>query len=452
MYNIDYDVEKNFFFGMDMSMKFMQARGGKAGPKNDQPMEFYFTGDDDVWVYVDGALFLDLSGIHRHVGGKIDFVNGKVFYYALDTTTGDVSATPYATYTFETLLQAAGKSTDVLNAKGTFKDYTFHDFKFFYMERGSGSSVCRIEFNFPVKGSHTVQVGKAITGDTDIVGTDTIDYKFQVLKVDDNGNKTQVPFVTTGTQYAIYQGTNKVGTGTVGANGIFTLKAGQVAEFQNIQEDAGRYYVRELFDPSDFAQYDDVKVVISNQATTTNKNGTVTIGDVQYNKAESVVQDIYNGSTLFEFTNDVDVTKYASLKVKKLFDGTLVDPNETFKFTVTIGSQTFEKSIKANEEWLVSERILAGATYTVTEESSAGYTTTYQVGSDPPGTGSPPQGSGSSFTGTLHADTLVTATFTNTPTGYQLPETGGSGITVYLLIGFALITLPLAVAAKRRKA
>ena len=129
-----------------------------------------------------------------------------------------------------------------------------------------------------------------------------------------------------------------------------------------------------------------------------------------------------------------------------------MDPNETFKFTVTIGSQTFEESIKANEEWLVSKKILSGATYTVTEESSAGYTTTYQVVSAPPGTGSPPQGSGSSFTGTLHADTLVTATFTNAPTGYQLPETGGSGITVYLLIGFALITLPLAVAAKRRKA
>ena len=63
-------------------------------------MVFYFTGDDDVWVYIDGKLFLDLSGIHRHVGGEIDFVNGVVKYYSLDTKTGDVSSTPYETVTF----------------------------------------------------------------------------------------------------------------------------------------------------------------------------------------------------------------------------------------------------------------------------------------------------------------------------------------------------------------
>ena len=79
-------------------MNFMQPKGGMTGNdtnqdgESDYPMVFYFTGDDDVWVYIDDVLFLDLSGIHRHVGGEIDFVNGEVHYYYLDTAnTGDVS-------------------------------------------------------------------------------------------------------------------------------------------------------------------------------------------------------------------------------------------------------------------------------------------------------------------------------------------------------------------------
>ena len=154
MYNIDWDVETNFFFGMDMSMNFLMPQNGLTGMNNDTPMRFSFTGDDDVWVYVDGVLFLDLSGIHRHVGGTIDFAQGRVYYYGLDEKSGDVNMdgadAAYASYSFEELLLAAGKDSSVLNSKGTFKDDSSHEFKFYYMERGSGSSVCSIAFNFPL--------------------------------------------------------------------------------------------------------------------------------------------------------------------------------------------------------------------------------------------------------------------------------------------------------------
>ena len=137
LYSLDYDVESDFYFGMEMKMNFLQPKGGLTGKDGKQPMVFYFTGDDDVWVYIDGKLFLDLSGIHRHVGGEIDFVNGVVKYYSLDTKTGDVSSTPYKTVTFSEILG----SNAGLNANGTFNDYTTHSFSFYYMERGSGSSV-----------------------------------------------------------------------------------------------------------------------------------------------------------------------------------------------------------------------------------------------------------------------------------------------------------------------
>ncbi len=152
LYNIDWDEDTNFFFGMDMSMNFMMPKNGYTGKNGDTPMVFSFSGDDDVWVYVDGALFLDLSGIHRHVGGKIDFVNGTVSYYGLDEKTGDVNmdAEPYASFSFTELFKAAGMEDTTLNSKGTFPDHSNHELKFYYMERGSGSSVCSINFNFPL--------------------------------------------------------------------------------------------------------------------------------------------------------------------------------------------------------------------------------------------------------------------------------------------------------------
>lgn len=73
LYNIDYDVPKNFHFGMDMSFSFMQSVN--------EPLEFAFTGDDDVFVYIDGIRFLDLGGVHNAVSGEIDFEHGLVRYY-----------------------------------------------------------------------------------------------------------------------------------------------------------------------------------------------------------------------------------------------------------------------------------------------------------------------------------------------------------------------------------
>lgn len=245
IYSIDYDEPTNFYFGMEMKMNFMQPKGGLTGIDGKQPMVFYFTGDDDVWVYVDDVLFLDLSGIHRHVGGEIDFVNGVVKYYSLDVSTGDVSDTPYDTVPFSDLVSTG------LNEKGTFADYSKHSFNFYYMERGSGSGVCRMNFNFPLLRKNTISVTKELSVDQQdklpLLGNP--DFRFQVLKAD--GSE---PFIVEGTAYDILDTAgNKIGTGTVGAEGVFTLKANQTAVFSGIVENAGSYFVRELLRPEDFA-------------------------------------------------------------------------------------------------------------------------------------------------------------------------------------------------------
>ena len=156
IYSINYDEATNFFFGLDMKMNFIQPKGGLTGNDGKQPMVFEFSGDDDVLVYIDNVLFLDLSGIHRHVGGTIDFVQGKVYYYNLDPNTGDTT-TLAKTLSFEQILG----SKNNLNSKGTFYDYSTHSFKFYYMERGAGSGVMKMNFNFPLIEKNSITVTKA---------------------------------------------------------------------------------------------------------------------------------------------------------------------------------------------------------------------------------------------------------------------------------------------------
>ncbi len=437
MYNIDWDVQTNFFFGMDMTMTFMQPKGGMTGNDTNQdgasdyPMVFYFTGDDDVWIYIDNVLFLDLSGIHRHVGGEIDFVKGEVHYYHLDPTNkGDVSDTPYKTYTFAELLAAAGMDTAGLNAQGTFKDYTFHELKFYYMERGSGSSVCRLNFNFPLLKRNSISVSKELTVDEqdkmDILGDP--DFQFQILKADSNGNRTEELFVGAGVTYTLYakDGT-RIGDRTTEAGGVFTLKAGQRAEFSGIEENAGKYYVRELLDPAAFDQYG--HITVDGSSTTVNNN--VTVGEDTFTGVNSPVKDASDGTTVFHFNNEITFSKLGSLEIGKVLEtysrtGTV--PEFAFYVTLdgrplpvgtiyTVGSEN--KLVEAEGIVLIPagsvakiNKIIAGTRFTVqeTEVSAKGYTVTYSGG---PGVTTDGRGA----FGKILVDSSVQVTITNSENG-----------------------------------
>lgn len=389
MYSLDYDVESDFYFGMEMKMNFMQPKGGLTGKDGQQPMVFYFTGDDDVWVYIDGVLFLDLSGIHRHVGGEIDFVNGEVKYYSLDTKTGDVSTTPYKTVKFSELVNAS-----LLNEKGAFKDYSTHSFNFYYMERGSGSSVCRMNFNFPLLRKNTISVTKELSVDEqdkqNLLGNP--DFRFQVLK--ENGTDL---FIGGSVSYDIQDTAgNKIGTGATDANGVFTLKANQTAVFSNISENAGKYFVRELLDPDAFGQYGTISV----DGSTQTKYYNVTFGADTFKGINSPVKDVSDGSTAFHFNNQVTFNKLGSLSITKtLTEYTPARSASQFTFEVTldgsplpvgttyiVGQETRTVGTAgiislAPGETAVISHILAGTGFAVKETaaSAEGYAVTYTV-------------------------------------------------------------------------
>lgn len=169
--------------GMTLSSRFMQPAEGKvqSGSGKGQDMTFDFSGDDDVWIFIDGVLVGDLGGIHDENRISINFATGAVTTYKkLDSDTGWNGDVDHST-TIKAMFDKANKA-DVTNWDGdTFTDNTYHTLKFFYLERGNYDSNMHLQFNLvPIPESSIVkidQAGNVVPGAKfDLYATDS-DYK-----------------------------------------------------------------------------------------------------------------------------------------------------------------------------------------------------------------------------------------------------------------------------------
>ena len=155
-------VTSNYHFGMKTNIHFYLPNdaGQKADDYgnygnldiNGNPMIFSFSGDDDVWVYIDDQLVLDIGGIHGIKSGEINFSTGKVYYEM--NSSGQYE-----------------KWHDLVLSEGG------HDLTIYYLERGSSLSNCAIYFNLaPRYGLELKKVdhltGEAVNGVTFSVYTD----------------------------------------------------------------------------------------------------------------------------------------------------------------------------------------------------------------------------------------------------------------------------------------
>lgn len=162
---IDGSTNLNHHFGMSMTTEFVQPANGKTNKNED--MIFEFSGDDDVWVYIDGVLVGDLGGIHEKATLDINFATGEVKVGHIDGANGterEIEKT-----TIKAKFDAAG--ADTTNFSGdTFNSSTKHKLSFFYLERGAGASNMKLKFNLTTLPSSEVakvdQNGEAVNGAT----------------------------------------------------------------------------------------------------------------------------------------------------------------------------------------------------------------------------------------------------------------------------------------------
>ncbi len=157
------DSTKNankYGFGTEFDIDFYMSETGKltAADGTQKDITFNFSGDDDVWVYVDGVLVLDLGGAHKVSSGSINFSDMQVIYKAAvdssdninnrtaDPKTDDKYATDEKYVTTVDLAKIFKANGAEFNNKNSSKKHTL---QMFYMERGSFDSNCSISFNLP---------------------------------------------------------------------------------------------------------------------------------------------------------------------------------------------------------------------------------------------------------------------------------------------------------------
>lgn len=192
------DGSINHYFGLHMSTRFIQQNGGYTDTNKMTPVTYEFSGDDDIWIFIDGQLVADLGGIHDAASVKIDFSTGEI------TINGVVQS--------QKLGSLLGYDSD------TLPDNTYHTLDFFYLERGGTDSNMNLKYNLvTIPESDLIkidQLGDPVPGATFAlyaagdrntpIATGTTDGSGEFVFLDDKG----MPI----TLQALYEAYDSVGT------------------------------------------------------------------------------------------------------------------------------------------------------------------------------------------------------------------------------------------------
>ncbi len=197
--------DHNSYFGMSFSVKFNLSED-YVGPLN-----YYFFGDDDMWVFLDGKLICDIGGVH----------------------------------------QAAGEYVDLWDwvEKGE-KGKGEHELKFFYTERGASGSTCWMQFTLPSISAvpitypngqcqNTLKIGKTVNGTT----TDEA-FEFEIEFLDKDGKVELINYYAYEIQEGEGENTNIVESNNIKTGDTFKLKANQTIVIRNLP-DGTKYTIKE---------------------------------------------------------------------------------------------------------------------------------------------------------------------------------------------------------------
>ena len=413
----------NYGFGTQFTIPFTVTETGKNVDGSE--MEFNFTGDDDVWVYIDGALVLDMGGAHNKAEGKINFAkqeatirtgtsNAKLGNSL--TVGGRTPAEPNGNTTvkFENIMVKKSGSEPVTLDKYMKKSGTVHELKMYYMERGMWNSNMSISYSFvPLPSgltlSKTLDTTDVNAGLKNAVqGLDNFDFKIQKknLKTDE-ANYSDVENLG----YTLYDYDDRTFPGQEAKDSTATFSSSYFAsDFINTKDknNSSAFYagtgfqITESIPQGTKLQYDTSKtrwgVYDSITSRAAIEGGKGAVATFNMGDDTSSEMDVVN-----RYVNFVNTPKVGSLSVAKKYEG-YAPENETFGFTVLvdltghdyydsykleyIGTQNGTTDENGHFTLKVGDTVTfagipAGATYKVVEDSpQAGDTWVQETTSD----------------------------------------------------------------------
>lgn len=345
----------NYGFGTQFTIPFTVTETGKNVDGSE--MEFNFTGDDDVWVYIDGALVLDMGGAHNKAEGKINFAkqeatirtgtsNAKLGNSL--TVGGRTPAEPNGNTTvkFENIMVKKSGSEPVTLDKYMKKSGTVHELKMYYMERGMWNSNMSISYSFvPLPSgltlSKTLDTTDVNAGLKNAVqGLDNFDFKIQKknLKTDE-ANYSDVENLG----YTLYDYDDRTFPGQEAKDSTATFSSSYFAsDFINTKDknNSSAFYagtgfqITESIPQGTKLQYDTSKtrwgVYDSITSRATIEEGKGAVATFNMGDDTSSEMDVVN-----RYVNFVNTPKVGSLSVAKKYEG-YAPENETFGFTVLV--------------------------------------------------------------------------------------------------------------------
>lgn len=400
----------NYGFGTQFTIPFTVTETGKNVDGSD--MEFNFTGDDDVWVYIDGALVLDMGGAHNKAEGKINFATQEA-----TITTGTSNAklgnsltvggrTPAepngnTTVKFENIMVKKSGSEPVTLDKYMKESGKVHELKMYYMERGMWNSNMSISYSFvPLPSgltlSKTLDTTDVNAGLKNAVqGLDNFDFKIQTKNLR-KGEANYSDVENLG--YTLYDYDDRTFPGQEAKDSTATFSSSYFAsDFINTKNknNSSAFYagtgfqITESIPQGTKLQYDTSKTrwgvydSVTSRAAIKTEPGTVATFDM--GDAFSSDMDVVN-----RYVNFVNTPKVGSLSVEKIYEGT-APTDKTFGFTVMVdltgheyydpykleytnGSQTGTTDAKGHFTLKAGEKVTfagipAGATYKVVEDA-----------------------------------------------------------------------------------
>lgn len=452
----------NYGFGTQFTIPFTVTETGKNVDGSE--MEFNFTGDDDVWVYIDGALVLDMGGAHNKAEGKINFAKQEA---TIRTGTSNAKLgnsltvggrTPAehngnTTVKFENIMVKKSGSEPVTLDKYMKKSGTVHELKMYYMERGMWNSNMSISYSFvPLPSgltlSKTLDTADVNAGLKNAVqGLDNFDFNIQTrnLKARE-ANYSDVDNLG----YTLYDYNDNTYPGQVAKNSTATFSSSYYAsEFIDTtdKDNSSAFYagtgfqITESIPKDTILQYDENKTSwgvydsVTSREAIKNQKGTVATFDM--GDANSSEMDVVN-----RYVNFVNTPKVGSLSVEKKYEGN-APKDKTFGFTVKVdltGGEyydTYELEYTGSQEGKTDENghftlkagekvtfagIPAGASYEVVEDAPGADDTWVQD-----------TAKCTKLTGTIVANTTSAAVVTNktktTPKNYVIYAEAGKTVT-----------------------